>query len=74
MKTRYFTSYFCYQPLSRIDSSTRPASPAHSSVLLNRPSMDEEPSQSNGVAVTQDEVTALRKERDELVTTIDEMR
>ncbi|VDP85524.1 unnamed protein product [Echinostoma caproni] len=61
-------------PLTRIDSSTRPASPAHASVLWNRPNMDGEPVQSNGVTVTEDEVTALRKERDELVTTIDEMR
>ncbi|TPP57432.1 Transforming acidic coiled-coil-containing protein 2 [Fasciola gigantica] len=36
--------------------------------------MDEGPSQSNGFAAIEDEVTALRKERDELVITIDEMR
>ncbi|TGZ74622.1 hypothetical protein CRM22_000832, partial [Opisthorchis felineus] len=61
------------QVLTKIDSSTRPASPAQP--LLHRPSMDDELDSSArfDTPVTESEVMALRKERDELVKTIDEM-
>ncbi|TGZ75211.1 hypothetical protein CRM22_000510 [Opisthorchis felineus] len=62
------------QVLTKIDSSTRPASPAQP--LLHRPSMDDELDSSArfDTPVTESEVMALRKERDELVKTIDEMQ
>ncbi|KAF5406423.1 hypothetical protein PHET_00031 [Paragonimus heterotremus] len=70
-------SAFTVQPsqnFARIDSSTRPASPAQSGPL-SRPSMDGESNNSKTSApVTVDEVSALRQERDELMKTIDEMR
>ncbi|KAG5452496.1 hypothetical protein CSKR_201700, partial [Clonorchis sinensis] len=62
------------QVLTKIDSSTRPASPAQP--LLHRPSMDDELDNSArfDTPVTESEVISLRKERDELVKTIDEMQ
>ncbi|KAA3675491.1 uncharacterized protein DEA37_0012669, partial [Paragonimus westermani] len=63
------------QNFVRIDSSTRPASPAQSGPL-SRPSMDGESNNGSKTSapVTADEVSALRQERDELMKTIDEMR
>ncbi|CAL8070216.1 unnamed protein product [Calicophoron daubneyi] len=58
--------------LGRVDSSTRPASPAHPTTLA-RPSMDVG-NVANGHSSPEAEIAALKKERDELRTTVDEMR
>ncbi|CAH8548179.1 unnamed protein product [Dicrocoelium dendriticum] len=63
------------QVLNRIDSSTRPASP-NLSGLRGHPSVTDDIVDSSKIEapVTENEVLSLRKERDDLVRTIEEMK